>query len=73
MQKRAAKVILDAPKLSSVELFNKLWWLPFYEDVKISKFLLAFRRLLGETALYINEALTLKSEIRKRCTRYAKL
>ena len=32
LQKRAARIILDADsQASSVKLFNKLKWIPFYE------------------------------------------
>ena len=38
LQKRAARVILSADYMaSSVELFNKLSWIPFYEQGKIDK------------------------------------
>ena len=34
LQKRAARVILDAPYMSStIQLFNRLKWLPFYEEI----------------------------------------
>ena len=33
LQKRAARVILDAPYMSlTIQLFNRLKWLPFYEQ-----------------------------------------
>lgn len=39
LQKRAAKIILDAgPKCPSVPaLFNKLSWIQFYEEGKVAK------------------------------------
>ena len=38
LQKRAARVILGANKRSnSVNLFNKLGWLPFYDEAKVNK------------------------------------
>ena len=38
LQKRAARVISDADnQASSVTLFNRLQWLPFYEESKIAK------------------------------------
>lgn len=74
LQKRAARVIFDTPKLtSSVELFNRLRWLPFYEEVKVSECLLALKHLHGDIAPYISEALKLNCEIHTKSTRYAKL
>ena len=44
LQKRAAKVILSADRDSpSVQLFNKLKWIPFYEENKISCCSLIFK------------------------------
>ena len=38
LQKRAARVILGADTRSnSVNLFNKLGWLPFYDEAKVNK------------------------------------
>ena len=38
LQKRAARVISDSDnQASSVKLFNRLQWLPFYEESKIAK------------------------------------
>ena len=38
LQKRVARIILDADsQTSSVKLFNKLKWIPFYEQAKIAK------------------------------------
>ena len=38
LQERATRVILDAPHISStIQLFNRLKWLPFYEESKIKK------------------------------------
>lgn len=54
LQKRAARLIMDAySKASYVRLFHDLSWLPLYEDVEISKFLIAFKRLRGELPAYI--------------------
>ena len=45
LQKRAARVILNANnQASSVELFNKLKWLPFYVEAKVAKSSLVFKR-----------------------------
>ena len=38
LQKRAARIILDADyQASSVKLFNKLNWIPFLEQAKLTK------------------------------------
>ena len=38
LQKRAARIILDADsQASSAKSFNKLNWIPFYEQAKIAK------------------------------------
>ena len=43
LQKRAARVIIDANRrANSVELFNKLSWLPFYYEVKVNIFVLIY-------------------------------
>jgi hypothetical protein len=54
LQKRAARVILDAPYMSStIQLFNRLKWLPFYEEGKVNKAVFAFKSINGETAPYL--------------------
>ena len=71
LQKRAARLIMDADsKASYVRLFHDLIWLPFYEDVKISKFLIAFKRLRGELPAYITRLLTRNGDLHSRNTRY---
>ena len=71
LQKRAARLIMDAySKASYVRLFHDLSWLPFYEDVKISKFLIAFERLRGELPAYITRLLTRNGDLHSRNTRY---
>ena len=50
LQKRATRLIMDADsKASSVRFFDDLTWLPFYEEAKISKCLIAFKVLKGES------------------------
>ena len=74
LQKRAARVILDAPYMSStIQLFNRLKWLPFYEESKINKAVLAFKIVNGETAPYLRESLKLNREQNCRNTRYAEV
>ena len=48
LQKRAARVILGTdPRLSSLNLFNKLGWLPFYDEAKVNKRSLVLKPLQG--------------------------
>ena len=56
-------------KLSpSAEMFGRLKWLPFCEEVKVIKCALAFQWINEETALYIREALKLNSEVHSKQT-----
>ena len=49
LQKRAAKVISDVDnQASAVKLFNRLQWGPFYEESKIAKCCVAYKRIKGE-------------------------
>ena len=49
LQKQAARVILNANnQASSIGLFNKLKWLPFYVEAKVAKSSLVFMRCKGE-------------------------
>ena len=48
LQKRAARVISYADRMtSSVALFNKLGWIPFYEQHKIDKCIIMYKRING--------------------------
>ena len=63
LQKRAARVISDANnQASSVKLFNSLQWLPFYEEVKMAKCCVAYKRIKGEVPLYIEDSIRLNSQ-----------
>ena len=74
LQKRAARIILDAgPWSPSVPLFNRLKWLPYYQECEIAKCSLAFKRINNEVPQYISERLTLNSERHSRTTRYCNL
>ena len=71
-QKRAARVISDADnQASSVQLFNSLQWLPFYEESKIAKCCVAYKRIEGEVPLYSEGSLILNSQQHNRTTRYS--
>ena len=72
MQKRAARVICNAHgKASSVKLFNRLQWVPFYEEAKIAKCCLAYKRVKNKVPAYIKDSLRLNSNQHTRTTRYS--
>ena len=72
LQKRAARIILDADsQASSVKLFNKLKWIPFYEPAKIAKCCIIYKRLQGHVPTYLKSLLKLSCETHSRQTRYA--
>ncbi len=47
---------------SSIDLFNQLKWIPFYEAVKVNKGVFAFKRITGEIVPYLYESMTLNRE-----------
>lgn len=42
---------------STIQLSNRLKWLPFHEESKINKAVFAFKIVNGETARYLRESL----------------
>ena len=51
---KAARIILDADsRASSVKLFNKVKWIPFYEQAKIAKCCIIYKRLQGYVPDYL--------------------
>ena len=69
MQKRAARIILDAERTTrTLTMFNELNWILFFYGGSI-----AFKRLEGTTPDYINSILKTNSEIHNRSTRFANL
>ena len=74
LQKRAARVISNANNQASrVKLFNSLQWLPCYEEVKIAKCCVVYKRIKGEVPLYIEDSLRLNSQQHSRVTRYSNI
>ena len=72
LQKRAARVILDADcQASSVKLFNKLNWIPFFEQAKLTKCCIIYKLLQGHLPTYLKSLLKLTSNTHSRQTRYA--
>ena len=71
LQKWAARIILDADsQASSVKLFNKLKWVPFYEQAKIAKCCIIYKRKQGHVPAYLKTLLKLSSETHSRQTRF---
>jgi len=55
----------------SVALFNKLGWIPFYEQPKIDKCTIMYKRINGTLPNYLNEHLILNNKRHSRNTRYS--
>jgi hypothetical protein len=62
-KKERPRVICKAlhGQASSVKLFNHLQWVPFYEDAKIAKCCLAYKRIKNNVPAYIEDSLKLNS------------
>ena len=74
LQKRAARVILNAePRSPSVQLFNRLGWVPFYIESRIAQCTLAYKRSWGMVPSYLKDCLKKISEYHSRSTRYCNL
>ena len=74
LQNRAARVILGADTRSnSVNLFNKLEWLPFYDEVKVNKCSLVLKRLQGSCPGYMYDLLKCNADLHARSGRYSAL
>ena len=72
LQKTAARVILFSDRQApSVELFNKLLCLPFYEECKIRKCSLIYTRIHGSLPTYLSEKIIIKNQIHSRNTKYS--
>ena len=71
MQKRAARIILEAQRTSrTVTLFNNLSWIPLYNEVYITLCELAFKRINGsELPDYLSASLRKNSDVHSRNTR----
>ena len=74
LQKRAGRVILGADTRSiTVNLFNKLGWLPFYDETKVNKCSLVLKRLQGNCPSYMYDLLKCNTDLRPRSGRYSAL
>ena len=64
MQKRAARIILDAERTTrTITIFNELNWILFFIEVYISRCSIAFKGIEGTTPDYIKSILKTNSEI----------
>ena len=71
LQKRAARTILFADRLEpSVNLFNKLSWIPFYEQCKIDKCSILYKRIHNNLPSYLGDHFILNNVRNVRNTRY---
>ena len=74
LQKLAARVIVGADTRSnSLNLFNKLGWLPFYEEAKVKKCSLVLKRLQGNCPNYMYDLLNCNADLHTRSRWYSAL
>ena len=74
MQKRAARVILDADmKERSSVIFKKLNWLPIRDEIAIRKYCLIYKRINSAVPDYINDILKRNADLHTRLTRNASI
>jgi hypothetical protein len=73
LQKRAARVILDADTtVRSASLFSKLQWLPLKKEIMVQKFSLIFKRIIGESPRYIVKLFPRNADLTNRASRHGK-
>ena len=71
LQKRAACVILQVDTRSRiVDNFKKLGWIPFYDEVKMNKCILIFKKLNGDVPSYIDKLFITNKFIHSRQTKH---
>ena len=74
LQKGAARVLLDAnTRANSVELLNKLNWLPFYYKVKVNICVLIYKCLNGQCPAHMRDIVRVNSDIHTRNNRYSSI
>ena len=71
MQKRAARIILEAQRTSrTVTLFNNRSWIPFFNKAYIKRWELAFKRInVSQILDYLSASLRKNSDVHPRSTR----
>ena len=65
------RMITDQIGRHEILFFLLLQWLPFYEESKIVKCCVAYKRIKGEVPLYTENSLILNSQQHNRATRYS--
>ena len=72
LQKRAASVILNVGlrEERTITIFNKLNWIPFYDETNINECCIVYKCLQGIAPAYLANRLSKVSEISSWCTRY---
>ena len=71
LQKRAAWIILDADsRASSVRLFNRLHWLPYYKETMIKQCSIHFKRIQHEVPEHLMVSMKLNSSVHSRKNRF---
>ena len=74
LQKRTARVILYADhQASAIALFNKLSWIPFYEQSRIDKCFIIYKRINRTLPIYLNDHIIINNNRHARNTRYANI
>ena len=74
MQKRAARIILEAERTTkTVTMFNELQWVLFYIEAYINRCGIAYKRINRNTQDYINDILKSNSDVHTRNTRYSNI
>ena len=74
LQKRAARVILYVDlQASSVALFNKLSWIPFYEQSRIDKCSIIYKPSNGTLPSSLNDHIIINNNRHERNTRYVNI
>ena len=74
LQKRAARVILYTDRQAcSVALFNKLSWIPFYEQSRIDKCSIIYKRINRTLPNYLNSHIIINNNRHGRNTHYANI
>ena len=57
LQKRSTEVVLADCQASSVKLFSELNWIPFFEQAKLTKCCIVYKRLQGNVPIYLKGVL----------------
>ena len=70
LRRNLALIPLSLPR--SIANFNKLNWIPLYDEVKINKHTLVYKSLHDQAPQYIKNLFKTNNEINGRQTRYGK-